>query len=100
MTSILSEYIQSRFGTLGKDDAIQLCLTIFCTLDFLPDDLKEIEWDRSKISSEFSLLAQQGLITEIDKNAEAESYWNEMITHFMTGKLKLRESFKAALKNK
>jgi hypothetical protein len=98
MASVLTEYVQSTFGNqMSEDEAIQLCLFIFCTVEYLPTELKEIKWDRAKISTEFSILSQQGLISNPDDKATSASYWNDVITQFMMNKIERREAFRVIL---
>ena len=98
MRSILTEFVKTRFGgAIALEDASQLAYSIFCTLDSMPDDLREIEWTRLRISEEFATLATQGMIKDIDPTQATPGYWNQVTDDFLAGREEPSEEFRSRL---
>ena len=84
MSSKLSSLVRLRFGgSLSQKEARQLIFLIFCTVDWLPDDIKKEEWSRSTLSIEFAALSQEGFIRDTTPEQKEAKYWNAIIDDFM-----------------
>lgn len=97
--TVLSTFVNDNFdGSMSVEEAEQLAFTIFCTLDYLPENLRAEIWNRARIADEFACLAQEGhlaAITQAHKNSE---FWDSTITRFMSGELEVDYDLRARLK--
>lgn len=82
---------------LSLQDASQLCLWIFCTLDVLPPDLRSPPLGRSELAETFSQLTREGLVNTSDCNISSPAYWNALIDQLLTNKIALDHDFRARL---
>lgn len=86
---------------IALDDAIQLIVGIFCTLDVLPINFRDEVLGRSELSAIFAQLARDGLIqdSKLASNAHTSEFWNSVIDGFMSGLVELNADYreKAAL---
>ncbi|MBK1884718.1 hypothetical protein JIN85_20065 [Luteolibacter pohnpeiensis] len=84
MSSKLSSFVRSRFGgSLSQEEARQLIFLIFCTVDWLPDDLKKEKWSRSTLSIDFAALSEEGFIRDTTPDQKKAEYWNAIIDDFI-----------------
>jgi len=79
-------------------EAEQLTYLIFCTVSWLPDDLKNERWDRSKISSELAALSEQGLVRDITSAHQKPEHWNAIIDSFIFRKIIVDRGFQTRLR--
>src|ERR1051326_7113498 len=100
MVPLLSGFVRAEFGgTLTSRDAEQLAFLIFCTLDYLPQNLKAEIWDRARISSEFVSLTKSGFLSDVSPAHSDPAYWNATIDRFLAKKTEVDWSLRARLKN-
>jgi hypothetical protein len=79
---------------ISQQDAVQLILWSFCSLDVLPSELRAEVLGRQELVSIFSRLTKDGIIREKDQgNVASLEYWDSLINDFMSGKLELDQSF-------
>jgi len=98
MSSKLSSLVRSRFGgSLSQTEACQLIYLIFCTVDWLPDDIKNEEWSRSTLSIEFATLSKEGFIRDTIPEQKKAEYWNAIIDDFMFRRIERDSQFCDAL---
>lgn len=83
---------------MGAEDAGQLAFTIFCTLDYLPESMRHVIWDRARIADEFASLAQEGFISAITPAHMDPDFWSSTIDRFLSDELEVDYSFRACLK--
>jgi len=99
MEPLLSDFVRSKFGgVLPARDAEQLAFLIFCTLDYLPIELKEEVWDRAKIASEFVALTNSGYVCDALPAHIDPKYWNATIDRFLSKKIELDQTLRARIK--
>ncbi len=79
---------------LSHQDATQLLLWTFCTLDVPPPGLRHEELGRRELADIFSRRARAGKIKG-GRQADIASpyYWNSCIDEFMSGRLQLEQNF-------
>ena len=69
----MENYIVEKFGeTLGYDNSAQLCLRLFCTLHFVPEQY-HIHCTKEGLATLFSSLSKSGFVV-CPKNGESEFY--------------------------
>ena len=96
---ILSTYVKSIFGgSISSEEADQWAFAVFCTLDYLPETVRNEIWDRARIASEFASLAQEGYIAAVTPAHETPDYWSATIDRFLSGALVIDCDFRARLK--
>jgi hypothetical protein len=98
MSSKLPSLVRLRFGeTLSQEEARQLIFLIFCTVDWLPDDLKKEEWSRSTLSVEFANLSKEGCIRNATPDQKEAGYWNAIIDDFIFKRIDVDRQFSDAI---
>jgi hypothetical protein len=98
MSSKLPSLVRLRFGeTLSQEEARQLIFLIFCTVDWLPDDLRKEEWSRSTLSIEFAALSKEGFIRNTTPDQRETGYWNAIIDDFMFKRIDVDRQFSDAI---
>ena len=101
MPSILTDFVRNRIGSqMSIDDADQLAFSIFCTVDFLPEDMRLLEWTRSKISGELVSLAKQKMIEGTSSLHEQPEYWDHTITDYLAGRRTVTDLFATRIRRK
>ena len=96
--TLLSNFVNSNFGgSICAEDAEQLAVTVFCSLDYLPESFRDVIWDRTRIADEFASLAQEGYLAAATTAHESPDYWSSTIDRFMSGGIKIDYSFLACL---
>ena len=99
MEPLLSDFVRSRFGgVLAVRDAEQLAFLIFCTLDYLPLELKEEVWDRGKIASEFVALTKSGYLCDALPAHNDPTFWNATIDRFLSKKIEVDRTLRAKIR--
>ena len=97
--TLLATFVRLNFcDALCVEEARQLAYTIFCTLDYLPESLRNVIWDRSRIIDEFVTLAVEGYLVDATPAHKHPDYWNTTIDRFMSGKLQIDHDFRTRLK--
>ena len=97
--TLIANFVRSNFSdSLRVEQAEQLAFTIFCTLDYLPESLRNEVWDRARISDEFAALAVDGYLADATPAHNSPDYWNATIDRFISGKLEIDEAFRSRLK--
>ncbi|PTX99256.1 hypothetical protein DB345_02450 [Spartobacteria bacterium LR76] len=79
------------------DDAHQLCLWTFCTLDVLPPELRAEPLDRATLAETFSRLARQGHVNSPDPAITAPAYWDALIDQLLNGGRELDRDFRTRI---
>jgi len=98
MEPLLSNFVRSKFGgVLPARDAEQLAFLIFCTLDYLPIELKKEVWDRAKIASEFVALTKSGYLCDALPDHNDPKYWNATIDRFLSKKIEVDRTLGARI---
>ncbi|HET6408620.1 MAG TPA: hypothetical protein VFG14_12115 [Chthoniobacteraceae bacterium] len=88
--------MKGRIGSLMSiDQAEQLAFSIFCTVDFLPEDIRRLEWTRFKISGELAMLSKQKMIEDTSALHEQSEYWIHTINDYLAGRTTISDRFKA-----
>ena len=96
---LLSTFVNSNFGaSMCTEEAEQLAFAVFCTLDHLPETVRDVIWDRARIAGEFASLAQEGYIATATPAHEIPDYWSATIDRFLSGELVIDYDLRARLK--
>jgi len=97
--TLLSTFVNSNFGgSISAGEAEQLAFTIFCSLDYLPCNIRDGKWDRERIAEEFASLAQEGYLAAITPSHKNPDFWGSTIDRFMNGEIAVDNDFRARLK--
>jgi hypothetical protein len=100
MKSLLSSFVRANFGdVMSIKEAEQLAFTIFCTLDYFPEVLKKVVWDRARIASEFVALKKEGFLPDASAAHEDAAYWSAAIDRFIAKEIEVDWSLRAGLKS-
>jgi len=92
----LAERIAARNPRgLSLEDASQLCLWIFCTLDVLPSELRSEPLGRIELAETFSRLAREGLVNTSDRAPSSPAYWDSLIDQLLANGIALDRDFRA-----
>lgn len=95
----LSTFVDFNFGgAMSVHEAEQLAFTLFCTLECLPENLREQKWDRARIAEEFASLAQEGYLCAVAPARRIPEFWSHTIDGFMSGEIEVDYDFRARLK--
>lgn len=79
------------------EDAHQLCLWTFCTLDVLPPELRAEPLDRATLAKIFSRLARRGYVDSPDPAITSPSYWDSLISQLLTQSRELDRDFRTRI---
>ena len=84
------------------DDAVQMFLWLFCTLDILPPSMRHLVLTRSVLASTFAELARNGRIdfhceeNRLDEeNLRSSEHWEELISDLLHKRIQLSQEFRA-----
>jgi len=95
MPALLADFVRSKFGAaMTREEAGQVMFAIFCSVDWLPGDLKKKEWSRSTLSFEFVALAKEGLLRDSDTTDEDVAHWCRVIDQFMSKQIEVDWQFR------
>lgn len=82
------------------EEAVQLFLAMFCTLDFLPNELRNCVLGRSELVELFSTLELEKFMVDSPPSLNDETHrrecrprWNELIDNLLTGKIQRQPNF-------
>jgi len=90
MPALLTDFVRSKFGAaMTREEAGQLIFAIFCSVDWLPGDLRKEVWSRSTLSSEFVALAKEGMLRDSDTAHEDVAHWNRIIDRFLSKQIEV-----------
>lgn len=65
-------------NTLNYEDLFNLCYTLFCTLDILPENLKTLKLSKEVLAITFSKLAIERNIINFNPNKSIELMFNDI----------------------
>ena len=65
-------------NTLNYEDLFNLCYTLFCTLDILPENLKTLKLSKGVLAITFSKLAIERNIINFNPNQSIELMFNDI----------------------
>lgn len=102
----MEDFIIEKFGEkIGYDNSAQLCLRLFCTLDFIPEQYHS-HCTKEGLATLFSLLSKRGVVVSPkDKESdfynashykiENEKHWLAVIGSVFTNELIVKEVSRA-----
>lgn len=93
---VLFRALANRNSPIAYDDAVQIFLSLYCTLDVLPEDFPVEELSAETLVEIFEELSAQGLV---DRSTEPSSQvaWADLSRAFLSGCITHDESFRERL---
>jgi len=75
----LFSYLNPKLeNVVPYEDLFNLCYTLFCTLDILPDDLKSLKLSKEILAKTFAKLVRERKIVNLNTNKSNEFMFNEI----------------------
>ena len=91
MTELYDYVFAKNPDGLVYDEAVQLFIWIYSTLDVLPVELRAVPMGREYLVETFEQLSFQGLIRS--PTSHGSSHWNHIIEDFLSMRVSLDPSF-------
>jgi len=89
-----------RDSRVGLDQAKQLCVCIYTSLDYLPSYLQQGCYDRETICEMMVGLSNSGILeTTKSEYCHEVSYWNDVIDDYLFGRVPLNPSVISSFTN-
>jgi hypothetical protein len=97
MDALYAHLKKKNQSGIPYDDAIQLMLWLFCTLDMLPPELRTHRLGRQELANVFETLAQDGLIVGCPSGSSTSvdglPVWGTLVDDFLAKRIALDTSF-------
>ncbi len=108
MEKLFKHISETSKGAIPYNDAVQLMLWIYCTLEVLPRQFRDLRLSRAELAALFSKLSAVGKVeiepvaTACDATAAADDptqqeHWDRLISKLLLKEIPLEEAFRAKL---
>ncbi len=102
MTTLYDHICSRNSGGLAYEDAVQLFLWIYCTLDVLPPALRTLPIGRDVLVATFERLTEDGVIVgfpvkALNPTKIVEPHWRVLVDDLLSKRIALDQNFRARI---